>query len=272
LYASRLLYEKEYASSVVETYLKKLKTAYNWLGKKFPTVETAYEYVYWLKDQGKSASHVNNTAYALELFLELFYGVKVKIPKKKAKKKELSDEDVLTPEEIKRLFKVCRGFKDYAMVAVLIYGGLRPRELRLLRWKDILWDVGEIKVRNSKNRVVDTREAHKKCFRALKRWREHSPCPGENDYVFIDKYGKPYNRKNFWKYMHQRFVWAGIKKRVYALRHTHATILIERSGDLFFVKNQMGHRNIQSTMRYLHFVNKANRKKKYQEAMPDLEK
>jgi len=46
--------------------------------------------------------------------------------------------------------------------------------------------------------------------------------------------------------------------RLYDLRHLHATMLYHKTKDILFVKQQLGHRNINSTLRYTQLIDFGN--------------
>ena len=45
-----------------------------------------------------------------------------------------------------------------------------------------------------------------------------------------------------------------LKIRLYDLRHYYGTMLYYKTKDLIHVKNMMGHKNINTTMRYMHVL------------------
>jgi integrase/recombinase XerD len=64
---------------------------------------------------------------------------------------------------------------------------------------------------------------------------------------------------------------AGIQKNVtpHVLRHTLATNMIAHGASVIEVKDQLGHRNIETTLKYVH-LQTDHRKKLYQEHCPQF--
>ncbi len=83
--------------------------------------------------------------------------------------------------------------------------------------------------------------------------REHRPMP--TTYLFEGECaGQPYSARSAQEIFHQAKKKAGISKEVsfHCLRHSFATILLEKGIDIHFIKQLLGHNDIRTTERYLH--------------------
>ena len=49
-------------------------------------------------------------------------------------------------------------------------------------------------------------------------------------------------------------------RKFHALRHTHATLMLAASNDIMAVKERLGHSSIETTEKYLHYINGAGKK------------
>jgi site-specific recombinase XerD len=166
--------------------------------------------------------------------------------------------EVLSGEEVERLFEAIDS-SMVRMAAMVAYGGgLRVREVVELRVVDIDSNRMLIRVHEGKNRRDRYVMLSHRLLLALREyWKEVRP-PGP--YLFT-------NAKNPEGHMNvttlQRGVRragrkAGIKKRVtpHVLRHSFATHLLERGANLREVQTLLGHRNIRTTVRYTHVSRK----------------
>jgi integrase len=152
----------------------------------------------------------------------------------------------LTELETSRLLHACTDMRDYAMLCVMLYGGLRRKEVSELLWSDIDLDERIISVRGTKTHYTADVPVSEKAVIALRMWRER--CPGERVFLMTpDRVGrivKKYARR------------AGLKKDVTAhvLRHTLATNLLLNGADVTLVQKQLRHKDIRSTLIYLHIT------------------
>jgi len=80
--------------------------------------------------------------------------------------------DYLTFMEAKSLVYKIDNYRDYAMVLVMLYGGLRVSEVCNLDREDIGFEEFTITVRNTKNRIDRTVTVTEKCIRAIERYLE----------------------------------------------------------------------------------------------------
>jgi integrase len=124
---------------------------------------------------------------------------------------------------------------------------MRISEILNLRWDEVDFDRAQILVRTSKNgesRHVEMNGLLVETLRQL----ERRP---QNPYVFGSREGNPYNdiRKSF----KSALAAAGITDfRFHDLRHTFASHLVMNGVDVMTVKELLGHKTIQMTLRYSH--------------------
>jgi integrase len=150
----------------------------------------------------------------------------------------------LTEEEIHGLYQNASGdLKPIIMTALLT--GMRRNEILRLRWEDIDFDHRIIFVRNTKNNEMREIPMSHMLTVVLKSFGFSSP------YVFVRKDGRPYIsiRTAFESALRR----AGISDfRFHDLRHTFASHLIMGGVDLMTVKELLGHKTIDMTLRYAH--------------------
>lgn len=147
--------------------------------------------------------------------------------------------------------------RDAMILAVLAYAGLRPGELRELRWRQ----VGE------RTLLVDAEKTHRRrtvrllapLHTDLAEWRGACGSPPESARVFPDAAGQLWTANAFEKWRQRRFVKlitaVGIgRARPYDLRHSFASLLLHEGRDIIYVARQLGH-GAEMTMRtYGHVI------------------
>lgn len=147
-------------------------------------------------------------------------------------------EDIITPEDMKRLIRGTNriyGTRDQALLYTLYDSGCRIGELLGLRNKDIKFDdygavlsvFGKTGYRNV--RVVGNSVSY------LRKWQNTHPFPDDADAWFFCKMadsvrGEQFTHHDVYKMLRQAVMRAGIKKRIHPhlFRHTRATLLASK--------------------------------------------
>lgn len=150
----------------------------------------------------------------------------------------------LIEEELSRLM-VCSSPRLQAVIAIAVNTGMRKSELQNLRWEDINYETGIITLTKTKNGEIRYLPINSVVKRALESLRETF-----SGYVFVKKDGTPYSvRKSFDTAVRK----AGILGfRFHDLRHTFASHLVMSNVDLNTVRELLGHKSLDMTLRYSH--------------------
>ena len=149
------------------------------------------------------------------------------------------------------------GHRNKAIIEVLFSCGLRVSELVNLKLTNLYFDEEFVRVlgKGSKERLVPI--SHR-AIEELKWWfddRNHMKIkPGEEDYVFLNRYGKHLTRTMILIMIKRQAVEAGITKTIspHTLRHSFATALLEGGADLRVIQALLGHESIGTTEIYTH--------------------
>lgn len=170
--------------------------------------------------------------------------------------------EVLSPQEIDRLeasidLSKWEGHRNRAIIEVLFSCGLRVSELVNLKLSDLYLDEEYVRVfgKGSKERLVPI---SKRAIMELQFWfddRCHMTIkPGEEDYVFLNRYGKHLTRTMILIMIKRQADIAGIQKTIspHTLRHSFATALLEGGADLRIIQALLGHESIGTTEIYTH--------------------
>jgi integrase/recombinase XerD len=155
------------------------------------------------------------------------------------------------------------GKRDRAILEVLYGCGLRVSECAGLRISDVFIDEGYVRVtgKGDKERIVPMGEP---ATDALKSYLADRPVPEPeyDDFMFLNKFGKPLSRISIFNMVKRQAVIAGIRKEIspHTFRHSFATHLIENGADLRVVQEMLGHESILTTEIYTHIDSKTWKK------------
>ncbi len=148
--------------------------------------------------------------------------------------------------EIKALIEACSNHL-IPIVITALNTGLRKGNILNLKWGDINFEQEIIFVKESKSGESLEIPMNGLLVKTLKSIKRNPKSP----YVFCNKEGKPYGavRTSFSRALRK----AGISNfRFHDLRHTFASHLIMAGVDLVTVKELLGHKSIEMTLRYAH--------------------
>jgi len=200
----------------------------------------------WTKDELK---------VYIKQFLMFYYGDMKLIENFKAVgKKELNpkitENNLLTDEELEKMLRQAQSFKESAYLLVAWQTGARPQELITMKWKDVKFEdkYADLTLYSSKTKKARTFPVVKKTMKALWDWKEHFNFSDrkQEDYVFPGRWrDKPLTTAGVNKFLRKMAKNAGIEKDVwgYLLRHTKATRLYEELPQQI-VEKLMGHKNM----------------------------
>ena len=152
--------------------------------------------------------------------------------------------------------------RDYAIVFLLAYTGLRISECLSVQFDDIDWKHKELTVAGKGNKQRTVYLSDKVC-KVLNDYLKHNRTKenyGDNinsDYIFIS------NRSNklTTSRINQIFDEYNDKIHPHSLRHYFCTHALESDMNLHEIANQAGHSSIQTTMRYTNPTKEAMRSK-----------
>ena len=159
---------------------------------------------------------------------------------------------ILESVDLKKPF----GKRDRAILEVLYGCGLRVSEAANLRISNVFLDEGFVKIigKGDKQRLVPLGEV---AADAIRSYLPERPVPSERryeDYLFLNRFGKPLSRISIFNLVKNQAMVAGIRKEIspHTFRHSFATHLIENGADLRIVQEMLGHESILTTEIYTH--------------------
>jgi integrase/recombinase XerD len=171
----------------------------------------------------------------------------------------------LNEEEAHRLFEAVRGSpRDWAILHVLGYGGLRVGELCRLNVEDIEFSRNLLHVRSGKGDKDREVIIEEKTRAALDRYLTERTLSGTTSpRVF------PITPVTVERMVRRAAQRAGLAQRVtpHVLRHTLATVLLRRGCDIRYIQKLLGHASVATTQIYTHVDTQALREA-YTKAQP----
>ena len=194
-----------------------------------------------------------------------------------------------SPEEVVLFLEKARPHRLYALFHVGVMTGMRPCELLGLRWRDIDFDAGLIRVEQDavyvagkmhlgsvktkasrrnvtippdtvfelrahleRQRLERNRLAYPSADALRMRQRRRTPerAYAGADLVFADALGGVTNYNNLYRVLKQLIAAAGVGRiGLHGLRHTHASILIRRGVGAKVVSDRLGHKDVAFTLK-----------------------
>lgn len=154
----------------------------------------------------------------------------------------------LTSDEGRRLEAACSPMLA-AIVVLARHTGMRRGEILSLRWSDVDFATGFIRVQDSKNGEGRDVPMNRTVQELLKRHPQRFGSP----FVFSGPNGQPLRGDRTYQLFKRACREAGIADfRFHDLRHDCASQLVMAGVDLQTVREVLGHKSLAMTMRYAH--------------------
>ncbi|HUS88368.1 MAG TPA: site-specific tyrosine recombinase/integron integrase [Desulfosporosinus sp.] len=251
---------KGYSSQTIAVYKGHVQRFFGFIKKRPDQVvtEDIEKYLLDLLDQRKvSYSYMNQAISAIKFVYKHVtnsrnvYEIKVPRPKKIERL-----PDILSKDEVIRIFKKVINIKHRAILMLTYSAGLRVSEVVSLKVMDIDSKRMLIHVRQGKGRKDRYTILSENALDALRIYaKEYHP----SEWLFPgDLMGRHLTERSAQKVFVSACIKAGIKKDVsiHSLRHAFATHLLEGGTDLRYIQELLGHKNSKTTEIYTHVSQK----------------
>ena len=273
-FSTYLKLEKSMSGNSIEAYLHDIERFFQFIQIHQPDIEPEKvalehirEFVKWLNGFGVSARTQSRMLSGIRAFYQ-FLLMEDKISTNPTELIEFPKigrklPEVLAVMEIDSMLDAIdlsqpEGHRNKAMIETLYSCGLRVSELVQLKLSCIFFEEGFVRVfgKGSKERLVPIGlKSIKELQLYLHHHRTHVPVQkGFEDYVFLNRRGKPLSRVMVFTIIKNLAERAGITKNIspHTFRHSFATHLIEGGADLRAVQEMLGHESILTTEIYTH--------------------
>ena len=166
--------------------------------------------------------------------------------------KDLRSREHLTEREVEKLIEAAGGnrygLRDSTMLLIAFRHGLRVSELCDLQWTQVEFETATLYVRRAKGGLTTTHPLIGDELRALRALKREVKSP----FVFVSERGAPFTTAGFASLVERAGIEAkiGFKVHPHMLRHTTGYALANKGTDTRTLQAYLGHRSIQSTVRY----------------------
>ncbi len=168
----------------------------------------------------------------------------------------------LEPSEVLSVLRTAKakGGREWAMILLAYKHGLRASEVCNLRLDDVDMKNGSIVIDRLKGslRTTQAMTEHRgepllNEIKALREWLRQRVDDG-SDFLFTSQKGGRLDRSQIFRLFRAIAVQAELpleKRHPHALKHSIASHLVSANVNLALVRQQLGHKSIGSTMRYV---------------------
>ena len=165
---------------------------------------------------------------------------------------ELRPREHLTEREVEKLIEAAKGNRwgqrDASMILIAFRHGLRASELCELQWSDVEFETGTLHLRRAKGGATATHPLLGDELRALRALKRDAKSP----FIFVSERGAPFSVAGLQKMVERAGTEAKMPFKVHPhmLRHATGFALANKGTDTRTLQAYLGHRSIQSTVRY----------------------
>jgi integrase len=165
---------------------------------------------------------------------------------------ELRPREHLTEREVGKLIEAAKGNRwgqrDSTMLLIAFRHGLRASEVCGLQWSDVEFESATLHLRRAKGGATTTHPLLGDELRALRALKREAKSP----FIFVSERGAPFSVAGLAKLIERAGVEAKLPFPVHThmLRHACGYALANKGIDTRTLQAYLGHRSIQSTVRY----------------------
>lgn len=266
------MYLEGKSKRTIEVYGNSVREFFKWFSDSYGDVkfkklyrENILEYKSYLKNVKKSAhsgnnlcpKSINSKLSALICFNELIEPDNIVVSKKDLIKiqSEMVSPTSITKKEVEEFRQIvlqsegCAARRNFAIVTILAYAGLRITECLNLRKSDICLESSELKVTDGKGEKARIVIVNSKIVSAVREYQKMDNV--ESEWLFHNSRGERLNQTTINR-VFKLCCPKGYNITPHTLRHFYAINAV--SSGIFTIPeiaNQMGHSSIKTTMRYM---------------------
>lgn len=216
--------------------------------------EDARQYILHRYKEGKKWQTINGDYSALMRYFRHVKGLEWKVEHLPRPRKERRLPRILSKPDVSKLISHASNLKHQTFICLLYGTGIRLGEALNLKIADIDGQRKQLLIANgkgAKDRYVDIPD----CLLVL--LRHYYKLYRPHTYLFNGKLRvKPLAPRSAQHILKEAAKNAGITKTVYPhiLRHCYATHHLENGTDLVYLQQQLGHKHLKTTAKYVHLM------------------
>lgn len=167
-------------------------------------------------------------------------------------------KEIYTKEELEKLLKRPKGnewgeFRTWVIINTFLATGIRAKELRDLRIKDVDLEQGYIILNSTKNNMARIIPLPTSLVLIMSEWMRVRNASRE-DYLFCNIYGEQMGRSSLQGSVKRFSLNRGVKRYgLHLYRHTFITLSIRKGMSPIMLKRITGHKNMKMLERYYAF-------------------
>jgi integrase/recombinase XerD len=246
---------KNFSKRTIKTYIQIVKQFINWWEKHHMNVpmsdDIVRKYLLFRFDAGKDWQTVNSDYSAIQKWFKNVLMLSWSLTKLPRARKEKKLPSILSKEDVVKIIESAGTFKQQVLLTFIYVTGVRLSESINVKIDDI--DSHRMQVR------INQGKGNKDRFIILPQilidlLREYYKRERPEVYLFNAKVkAQAYNPRSVQLAMQQSKRKAKITKKgsIHTLRNCYATHHLEGGTDLVFLQQQMGHKNLRTTIRYI---------------------
>tara|TARA_A100001011_G_C14126795_1_gene763679 strand:+ start:70 stop:936 length:867 start_codon:yes stop_codon:yes gene_type:complete len=255
--------EKKYSKHTVSAYVNDLKEFDKFLNIHRVKLNEKLNYSFvrqWiveLSENGLSTRSINRKISSLKSYFNFLIAInKLNVSPLKLHRNLKVEPKIIIPFNQREMDKVFEIFnnnsgkldRDFLIIEILYSTGIRRDELISLKFEDIYFEQGLIKVlgKRNKERLVPVLP------NLLSKIKKYSSNNSINSYLFRSKNGKKISPSTIYRIVKKYFRQISSKNKIspHVLRHSFATHMINNGADINSVKEILGHSSLASTQIY----------------------
>lgn len=255
--------EKKYSKHTVSAYVNDLEEFNKFLKINSVKLNEKLNYSFvrqWiveLSENGLSSRSINRKISSLKSYFNFLIAInKLNVSPLKLHRNLKVEPKIIIPFNEREMDKVFEIFnnnsgkldRDFLIIEILYSTGIRRDELINLKFEDIYFEQGLIKVlgKRNKERLVPVLP------NLLSKIKKYSSNNSINSYLFKSKNGKKISPSTIYRIVKKYFRQISSKNKIspHVLRHSFATHMINNGADINSVKEILGHSSLASTQIY----------------------
>jgi integrase/recombinase XerD len=246
-----------YSPKSILNYMREMRFIfqyYNHLSPKDITADHISTYILYIKEVHASGhDKCRMVAHSVAFFFRHVQKQPYSIPSKLYPRKEYRLPDIMSQEEVRKIFSCITNLKHRALIQTIYSSGIRLQECINLKLSDVDSTHMRLKVRQGKGKKDRyTILSHTTLSTLRAYYKQYKP----KEYLFNGI--KPGNEMAARSIQHcfllalKKAGLSGKDYSIHTLRHSFATHLLDSGTDIHTIKELLGHSKLETTMVYLH--------------------